>query len=561
MSVVFACHSRYKLISIVGIGAITSLILALRFEYLPWGDPWFEYGMIQRILVYHTIDPAVYSSQLPVMHLVIVTISLFSATDPLLLLKFLIPLLSIIGVVAVYQITKEISSAEIACFAALLVLCGTPWMHWTTQGVRESLGLALLILLLYTSFRAVRSHDKSSLIITILLACGLVLTHDLSFMLFLFIWIAMSLTYLFFVCEISRIRISALFTLVIIVAAVVFMELWSFGKAIYGYTEVNTLLNTFSHSSFGIIVFIGGLTLLYLIPVTYPEKIRALRSGEKWILSKRNVIYVLLVGAALAGSGIALNFIMGNALFVLSYPLPMLFNGVCMIFLSLIGLYFFLETDRIPFLSWAAVLVLFLILSMIGFISFVDPLRFLEFLSIPLAIIAAFGVDYLYRHLKMPSLFPIILAVFVVISVVTAFPALVFFGETFSPSHPLYDSRSIVIEHNPSEIAAISWMNTSLSSGVIRTDTYAGYAARGIIISDTIVVEKSNPFTHLNISERGAEKPQYLLILSRMTEYMEFGSQWQKEKKALDPVDLERISQKNNLLYNNGNVKIYSPPW
>ena len=170
LAVFLAGYSRHRLFSIILIGLFTALILSLRFDYLTWGDPWSEYGMIQEIIAYHSLDPSVYAAQLPVMHVIIATISLFSGINPLDLLKFIIPPLSVIGLYAVYRLTKNIStSTKTAFFAGILLLCGTPYLHWTTQGVRESIGIALFALALYVSFTAIQSHKKQYLLLSLLL--------------------------------------------------------------------------------------------------------------------------------------------------------------------------------------------------------------------------------------------------------------------------------------------------------------------------------------------------------------------------------------------------------
>ena len=60
LAVFLAGYSRHRLFSIILIGLFTALILSLRFDYLTWGDPWSEYGMIQGIIAYHSLDPSVY---------------------------------------------------------------------------------------------------------------------------------------------------------------------------------------------------------------------------------------------------------------------------------------------------------------------------------------------------------------------------------------------------------------------------------------------------------------------------------------------------------------------
>jgi len=562
LAVFLAGYSRYRLFSILLIGLFTAIILSLRFDYLTWGDPWSEYGMIQAIIAYHSLSPSVYGAQLPVMHIIIATISLFSGINPLDLLKYIIPPLSVIGLYAVYRFTKEISlSTKTALFAGILLLCGTPYLHWTAQGVRESIGIGLFALALYVSFTAIQSHKKQYLFLSLLLAGGLVLTHHLSSMIFLITWIAVSLTYLYLVCDMSRIRTTCLFSLLIAVAAVVFMVVWWMGRLDYEYTEFTQLMNTFYHSDFGIVLFIVSLVALYLIPQAIPDKIVVLRSIVTRILAWKNTIYAVFITGTVVGSAVVLNFVLGRSGFVLSYPLPMFFNGIFMILLALIGLYCFLETGRLPVLAWIAVIGLALALSMSNIVPFVDPLRFMEFLYIPLAIIAAFGLNRIAELAPLSKIFPFILAVFVAVSVVTSFPSVVFWGTAFEPGHPLFDTRSLVIQHQASEISAISWLGSSHATGVMETDSYVGYAAGGMISTNALTIQSLYPFVRdggypQDLSQNAQQ--HYLLILSRFTEYMEFGVQWLGEKQPLDQENLTQINRDCNELYDNGNAAIFS---
>ncbi len=562
MAVFLAGYSRYRLFSILLIGLFTSLILSLRFDYLPWGDPWFEYGMVQRILAYQSLDPSVYPAQLPVIHVIVATISIFSGINPLDLLKFIIPALSVIGLFAVYRFTKDISSStKTAFFAGILLLCGTPYLHWTTQGVRETMGIALFALVLYLSFTAILSHKKSYLFVSLLLIGGLVLTHDLSSILFLLVWIAVSLTFLYLMCDMKNIRTTGLFSLFIASTTVIIISIWGRGHSVWGYGSFSGLINTVFHSEYGIFLFILSLIVLYLVPLKIPDKILVLRSIATKILIRKNIIYAVFIIGTVVSSGGVLNFILGKSSFVLSYPLPMFFNGLCMIFLALIGLYYFLEIRRLHILAWISVLSLILVLSMSNIVPFVDPLRFMEFLYIPLAIIAAFGVTFIAGHLRLSKILPLILAVFVIISVATSFPPVVLLGNSFEQGHPLFDTRSWVIQHQPSEISAISWLGDYRASGVVNTDAYVGYAARWASLTDTLTFQTEETFTSdskwLQRLYPNVQQP-YLLILSRMTKYMEFGNQWQREKNHLSDSNLEKINNENNLLYDNGRAEIYS---
>ena len=562
VAVYLAGYSRNKLFSILLVGMFTALILSLRFDYLTWGDPWFEYGMVQRILAFQSLDPSVYPAQLPVIHVIVATLSLFSGINPLDLQKIIIPSLSVIGLYAVYRFTNDLSSsAKTAFFAGILLICGTPYLHWTTQGLRETLGIALFALALYISFTAIQSHKKAYLLISLLLIGGLVLTHDLSSIMFLLVWIAVSLTFLYLMCDLNRIRTTSLYSLIIASSTVIFISIWGMGHSVWGYGSFRGLMTTVFHSEYGILLFILILIFLYLFLMKSPDKILVLRSIVNKILIRKNIIYTVFIIVTVISSGVVLNFILGKSSFVLSYPLPMFFNGICMILLSLIGLYYFLEIGRFHILAWIATLSLILVLSMSNVVPFVDPLRFMEFLYIPLTIVAAFGVTRIAESISSPRFFSIFFALIVVVFIITSFPSVVFLGQPFEQNHVLYDNRNWVIEHEVTEISAISWLHTNRAKGIVGTDTYVGYAARAILVADPLSVDTLNSFIRIQgypyDSDINSDN-RYLIIVSRMNKYMEFGAQWLKEKKSLEETDLRKINDECNKLYDNGKSVIYS---
>jgi hypothetical protein len=378
-------------------------------------------------------------------------------------------------------------------------------------------------------------------------------------MIFLLVWIVVSLTYVYLVCDISRLSRACTTSLGITLAATILMIGWWTGRLTYEYREFNSLINSVFHSEYGLLLFLGCVTILYLIPVMIPDKIRMLRTGIQKILLKRDRIYTLVVAGAILGSIVVFLFILGNLKFSLSYPLPMFFNGICMIILTLIGVYYFLDLKKIHILAWGLILALITVLSMGGIIAFVDPLRFMEFLYVPLAIIAASGLSRMAGKVKNRGLIPVGLAIFFVVSLVTSFPSIVFLNDTFEPGHPLYDSRSRVIQHEPSEIYAISWLDDSQARGVLETDAYVGYAARGIIDPDGLVIQSQSSFVKEGEYPQDANgKQHYLLIISRFYDYQEFGAQWLKEKKPLSGEDLLKIDKDCNVIYSNGNAVIFS---
>lgn len=561
IAVFLAYNSRYKLFSLLAIGLFTSLILSLRFDYLTWGDPWFEYGMIQRILLYESISPLVYPSQLPVLHVTVAALSLFSGMPSLILLKYCIPPLSIIAIAIIYWWTREITSDETAFFAGILLLSGTPYLHWITQGVRETLGITLFILALYVSFRAIRDHKPGFVAASILLIIGTVLTHHLSALIFLGVWSVISLLYLYISCEPEKLARTSLIDGIITTSTVLAIVAWWTGRLTYELSSFSGLTNSLFHSEYGIILLLISLIVLYLVPVLIPGKIYSLQKSIQQILIRKNSIYAALIIGSLLGSLVVLNFVLGKSSFVLTYPPLMLFNGICVIFLSLIGLYYFIEKDRLYVVAWVAVLSLFLVFSMSSIVFFDDPLRLMEFLYIPLAIIAASGLSRITRGIRSRIIVSLLVTMLVLISIVTAFPALVFFGQAYEPGHPLYDHRSLVIEHSSSEISAEMWLDTSRADGEIESDTYVGYSSRAIILSGNSTIQAEHSF----ITDEGyphasgnVTQQHFLIILERMKNWMEFAEQWMKEKQPLNETTLSRIEWDCNKLYDSGTADIYS---
>lgn len=559
VAIFLAGYSRHRLFSILLIGIFTALILSIRFDFLPWGDPWFEYEMVNRIIAYQTLNPSIYVAQFPILHVNIAAITLLSNFDPMNLQKFIIPSVSILAVYAVYKLTKDISSSETAFYAGLLLISGTPYLHWTTQGVRETVGLALFILTLYVCIRAIHSESKGYLLLSLLLISGVVLSHNLTMGIFFLVWLAISLTFLYIVCDIDKMRKTILFSLIITITSIVFMLEWWSAKGGWEFNQFNELMNTIFHSDFGIPLFLVCLIVIYLIPLVAPKNILSFRSLVMKILQRKDAIYCVFIIGAVIGSIVVMNYILGKSGYSLSYPLTMLFNGVSIMIFSLIGLYYFFKKEQLYVLVWIAVLSLALILSLNNIIQIEDRIRFIEFLYIPLSIIAAFGICRIAKTIGSPRIFPVLITVFVVVSIVTAFPSVVLFGQSFKSGSPLHDDRNLVIQHQPTEIFAVSWLDANRARGVVDTDAYVGYTAQGIIRTDALSIQSEYSFIRKWYPQYADTNTQlhYILTLSRMKEYTEFGIQWLKEKKPLDEGEIQKINNDCNLLYSNGNANVY----
>jgi hypothetical protein len=231
-----------------------------------------------------------------------------------------------------------------------------------------------------------------------------------------------------------------------------------------------------------------------------------------------------------------------------------------MAFLAIIGLYYCLNFEKFPLVCWLGMMALVIFLTMAKIVPFVDPFRLLEFVWIPLAIVSTIGFVQIFKNLKSKKFMPLVVTGIVTISIITAFPSIVFFNTPFNPGHPLYDNRSLVISHPDSEIIALTWLNTNNISGIIETDTYIGYAGRALVGPDNVTWQTyfrpGNPDDAIKSRWYNLHQNYYALVSGRMSTYAEFGEDWSKNKKPLNPAEIEMLDQKN-LIYDNGENKIF----
>jgi hypothetical protein len=228
----------------------------------------------------------------------------------------------------------------------------------------------------------------------------------------------------------------------------------------------------------------------------------------------------------------------------------MMFNGVVMIILSLVGLYFCLNLRGVPILAWVAALAIPLLLSTLGVLFFGDPLRFMEYLYIPLAIVAGAGLRQILARVPGQGLKAGIAAALATISLVTAFPAIVFWGTPFEKGSILYDDRSWVIYHPDSEIKAIRWLDQREIRGTLYSDNYVYYAAKWI--DEDVFLENRERLRP--ILRQGNN---YFILTERMKKYAEFSEGMIHERRPLRESEIENLNNGASLIYDAGEAKVY----
>jgi hypothetical protein len=492
-----------------------------------------------------------YPDQAPLLHALIAAASTFTGVGAMQLQKFLVPVLSVISILTLYKISNEFFDEEIAITSALLLSVGTAYIHWTSQAVCESLGISLGILALYVSYRSLR--DVKYLPAALLLIVGLVLTHHLSTLIFIVWWNSFALARIYL--ESQEVRESALGWIISTFSLLSALIWWKF-RLPNIYNTVDGSLNGLFRTDNAIYIAFLSLVLLYAIPILAPGIVNWIRLILDRLFQFRTSIYKGMVLISIAGASLALHFVMGMSFFVLSYSLLFYSNGILMILLAIAGLTSFLYRDKIPILAWAGGVGLMFIGSVLEIYYAEDPLRFIEFIYPPLAIIGAAGLIDLTkkfgRRSRAASLSSICL-----FSLIVAFPSTVFWGDVYPPSDLRYDARAWVISHPHSQIMAINFIEEHGAGGNLFTDRYVGYASEHLENFTVRYDKRVGP-------ERLSSSHDLALITKRMKEYAEFGiwPYWDKGRAVEDRMplsysELEIIQGNASIIYDNEESWIY----
>ena len=263
------------------------------------------------------------------------------------------------------------------------------------------------------------------------------LTHHLSALIFLGVWIVISLVFLYLMCRREWVRRASLIAGFITTTTILAIIAWWIGRLEYEFSEFSGLTNSLFHSDYGIPLLLISVIILYLIPVLIPEKILALQTLAQRILIRKKIIYAVMIIGSVIGCILVINFVIGKSTFFLSYPIPMLFNGICIAVLALIGLYYFLEKDRLFVLAWVAVLSSALVLSMerprvICGSPQADGISLYPACHRRSMRIQQSRTMYSFQGAPVRLTQALVLT-----SIVTTFPAVVFFGQPFEPGHPV----------------------------------------------------------------------------------------------------------------------------
>lgn len=528
-------HSEERTLQkLMALSILTATSLSLRFDYLIWGDPWADYAINKGILE-SKLFPI--TNEEPLARFLTVFVSMLTGIAPMTVQKFLIPALGSLAVPVVYIFMQEFMPKRAALYSALLTMVATPYLHWVTQGVRESLGLFMSVLALYLCYEAVKNLSFRKIAFAIFAIMLVTMTHPRAALVFIATWSGFSLFMR------ASLKQRAVFSLGIAVFSIIFSMRWWEVTSSRGLGAISGFLSAHSFTlGEGYIAAIAFLAILFILSTFIGTKI------SENIEKRKNLFYVTGLALIIVTSIYVISSLSKSL--VLPYPLSYYLNGIVVSIIAVYGFYYFLENDRLPVLGWligvCSLLVLNLLLNygVSGFSNFPlsDPMRVFEFASIPLAILAGFGIFMLedrMSNIKVKLLF----SLFILATLITSLPSLVFLGNAFSSGNLLYDERSWLISHTEKEISSIKWIEEFGSSFPVITDQYIMYA-----------LKPTGKEVHVDRSLTGNG---YKLITKRMFYITDFGELILAKRTPLTADNIKELETNNMKIYSNGYAEIY----
>nr|WP_319540316.1 glycosyltransferase family 39 protein [uncultured Methanospirillum sp.] len=560
LAVWFCTNSQRPGFCLVAVAATTTLVLVFRFPYLTWGDPWQDYESVWEVIVQGSTATAGYRLQQPVFPVIVSAFSGFLSIQPMLAQKMIVPLVGSLSVSILYFIGREYTDRTTALTASLIYLSSIPYLHWASQGVREALGIPFFLLSIYFSHRAVRTGRVSDILLSFCMISGLILAHHQSAFMFSVIFPVMTLAEIYLFRSDARIKREAGIICLILGFSLLFMLTWWRYRLSFIYISFIDDINKITpfHSIPGIVQVIG-LFLLFIcfayLPSICPGVTRPLRYLMHWI-SKR--VWILQVGGffiAIGGVVLLVTSLAGYSFLAVRYPVPMIFAGVLILILALIGVPEFLTSKRFPLLLFAAVPLILLGIGLTRAIpgiellwnSQIDPLRFLGYLWPPVALMAGAGIIRLFRTDRQWQLGVTIIFLFML---TTTFPSIVMMGTSFEKGTIWYDNRSLVISHPETEIQAVEWFGNEKTNGILTSDRYAFSVARWLNTQGSSVkepVERPSPNSRY----------EYWLLTSRMDTYANFVEWITQVPHPVTAGERQMMDDQSVRMYDNGDAVLY----
>ncbi|MFA6215974.1 MAG: hypothetical protein WC768_05385, partial [Patescibacteria group bacterium] len=332
--------------------------------------------------------------------------------------------------------------------AVFLISVFGPHLHWSSQPVRETMGLFFFPVIIYLFDREIfREKNKTSTasrvinkILLVLSVVLIILSHHWSSLMAL-IWLLFYT--LFFVKSLKK-RFYSLFLIFVFSLLTVVYWYWGFPQGIYLVAE---LIKFLSGINLGLVLFLAAG--LYFLKTINWDKIKS---------NKFSPIILLLIlspGLVLAGK-----------LAPLQYPFQLWLMFAIFFIFIFVGFFYAKDKNTVKLALVNSCYLVFWVIALlyqgqkkvIWAMPF-DPFRTLEYLIFALAPAGAAGLLVIREKLKIKYLLPIIFASLIFLATLT-YPPIFVYKNNFAGTI-FYDVRSN-IRYIPSEVfELISWANSA----------------------------------------------------------------------------------------------------
>ncbi len=374
----------------------------------------------------------------PLLHLIMAYVSKLGF-DPMKVYLFLPQILASFGLIFYYLFLKKYFTSRQSLLACFLIAVFIPHIHWSSQPVRETLGLFFFPLIVYLFDKVITENIiRFKYLVPLLLSFILLVpTHHWSAIMTLTWLLAFSL---FFINRLKRFFLAVILIFFFLSLNIIY---WYFLfpisfvliTSLFAHINITQLISTAI-----LLIFIAFFRLINLDFLKTPD-------------IKRNSFLILVI----------LVWLIAKNILPLSYPLQIWAHFLFFLIFIYVGFFYTKDNFANKLLS-VSIFYFFYILIVITFNTFqkvniyslpFDPLRTFEFAIFPLSILASLGLKKMSSKIKVSG--PIIILILIIGATFT-YPPIFIYGNSFINT-PFYDIRSNIRYISPGEMELIKWAN------------------------------------------------------------------------------------------------------
>ena len=436
------------LILIMMIAFLLRIIPYINYPYLLTNDAMIDFQEIQylqknnQLALYHPYGRSF------TLHLIVYIVSEFSGVSTWYINMFIPQLISSIGLLFLYLFVRRYFEEKYSIIAMIFAATFGPNVWWSSQAVRETIGLFFFTFVIYVFDSLVNRYGFRNLLIFFMIVLTSFFTHNWTNLLLFGVLVVMSVT-LYNKRFVMGIPLAFSFGLGL-------LFYWYLRYFIY----ISEIQRDFAVINQNIFVITLSVMILYLV---YSIR-KFLYQRSQFILNKiyKNLDLIQIV---LLFSYFLLFFVLYSIFYklaVFSYPIQEFVSiFLCGFFATLGILPLIKESVKMAISLFAISIVLLMPLLyglVIGSVPDFDPLRSLEYLIYPTSIFSAFGLVHSVKKLFRESFVAYsIFSIILIISGLLIYPPVFLLKEQISEKNLFYDVRSY-IRYIPDEgIEIMKW--------------------------------------------------------------------------------------------------------